>query len=277
VNEFCKFQTWLILLVLLISALLQLWYLNKALRLVNPTLICPLAFCFYNLSSIISSLVYYDQVKLLSAFQVFAISLGTIILLGGVWVVSIGTSSNTSSSCTKNTSEPVVEVDSDRGSAVDEDEVTPLLSSSSRIGENQEESEEEEDEAAAAVMYTEEPVEMDGSHHSEPPQPRLSLSSRHLQPPESSDSSHPLNKRSSHPFDQLIRQFLVEGEVSPVRGFSIGLGAASPGFAIRPKSRSRNLPADAALARSSLQWSSSDPADPQHHHHHSGSQQDQQL
>ncbi|KNZ50246.1 hypothetical protein VP01_452g3 [Puccinia sorghi] len=282
VNEFCKFQTWLILLVLLISALLQLWYLNKALRLVNPTLICPLAFCFYNLSSIISSLVYYDQVKLLSAFQVFAISLGTIILLGGVWVVSIGTSSNTSSSssCTKNSSEPVVEGHSDRGSAVDEDEVTPLLSSSSRIGENQEELEEEEEDSAAAAagMYTEEPVKMDGSSHSEPPNHRPSLSNTHLQPPESSGSSHPLSKRSSHPFDQLIRQFLVEGEVSPVRGFSIGLGAASPGFAIRPNNRGMNFPADAALARSSLTWSASDHADPRHSRHRSHSQQrDQQL
>lgn len=30
----------------------QLWYLNKALKMADPTLVCPLAFCFYNTSSI---------------------------------------------------------------------------------------------------------------------------------------------------------------------------------------------------------------------------------
>jgi hypothetical protein len=67
----------------------QLYYLNKALRLVGPTLICPLAFCFYNLSSIVSGLIYYDQWDQLSSLQFALVSLGTAILLAGVWIVSI--------------------------------------------------------------------------------------------------------------------------------------------------------------------------------------------
>lgn len=78
-NQFKRWESWMIVLALLICALLQvgrnirgmyarechllirphppqLWYLNKSLRLVGPTLICPLAFCFYNLSSIFNGL-----------------------------------------------------------------------------------------------------------------------------------------------------------------------------------------------------------------------------
>lgn len=68
---------------------MQLFYLNRALRLVGPTLICPLAFCAYNLSSIVSGLIYYDQVDQLSWLQIALVTLGTVILLAGVWIVSI--------------------------------------------------------------------------------------------------------------------------------------------------------------------------------------------
>lgn len=280
VNEFYKPQTWLILLVLLISALLQLWYLNKALRLVNPTLICPLAFCFYNLSSIVSSLVYYDQVKLLSAFQVFAISLGTIILLGGVWVVSIGTSNTISKSSSEEQEGGGEEEESRAGSVVDEDEATPLLPSSSRIGaledddDDQEEEEEAEGEREEPTVYSEDPGGIDDSFDSSPPRSRRTTLL--LQRSESSSSPHN-PRRTSHPFDQLIRQFLVEGEVTPVRGFSIGLGAASPGFAIRPKKRRKER--DGLLPRSSLSGrSDAGHLDPSRHEHppHQQQQHEQQ-
>ncbi|MBW0513565.1 hypothetical protein O181_053280 [Austropuccinia psidii MF-1] len=212
VNEFKKFQSWLILLILLISALLQLWYLNKALRLVNPTLICPLAFCFYNLSSIISSLVYYDQIKLLSSIQILAISIGTLILLAGVWIVSLGTNQN-SNTFQQNLNQDNLSIHSSI-----QDEITPLLSSNSRLEscENQ-------------INLVEPSIELDSSldNQSQSPSRRLD------------HSNH--QRRSSQPFDNLIRQFLAEGEISTVRGFSIGLGAASPGFAIRPTKRRNEL------------------------------------
>ncbi|PLW39468.1 hypothetical protein PCANC_01147 [Puccinia coronata f. sp. avenae] len=287
VNEFYKIQTWLILFVLLISALLQLWYLNKALRLVNPTLICPLAFCFYNLSSIISGLVYYDQVKLLSTFQVFAISLGTIILLGGVWVVSIGTSSNNASSHQSASAEEEggderggLQVKNDagssHGSAVDEDEETPLLPSSSRIGSVEEEEDGDEEHEQEQPVYTEDPREMDESYGlEEPPEGRASDLHRysHQHTASSGSSSHPSSRRTSHPFDQLIRQFLVEGEVTPVRGFSIGLGAASPGFAIRPKKRRKP---QANLASTSLTYPRNHAVGQSYHNYQPPSEEQQQ-
>jgi len=56
----------MLLVALGVFALLQLWYLHKGLVLADPTLVCPSAFCFYNLSSIVNGLVYFDQFTLIS-------------------------------------------------------------------------------------------------------------------------------------------------------------------------------------------------------------------
>lgn len=46
------------------------------------------AFCFYNLSSIVNGLVYFDQFALIPWNHLALVGLGIVILLGGVWVVS---------------------------------------------------------------------------------------------------------------------------------------------------------------------------------------------
>jgi hypothetical protein len=51
-NQFKTVQSWILLLGLGITALAQLYYLNHSLALAGPAVICPLAFCFYNISSI---------------------------------------------------------------------------------------------------------------------------------------------------------------------------------------------------------------------------------
>ena len=51
-NQFKSVQSWILLVGLGITALAQLYYLNYSLRLAGPAIICPLAFCFYNISSI---------------------------------------------------------------------------------------------------------------------------------------------------------------------------------------------------------------------------------
>jgi len=40
-NQFWKWQAWMLILGLVGFALLQLWYLNKALKLADPTIVCP--------------------------------------------------------------------------------------------------------------------------------------------------------------------------------------------------------------------------------------------
>lgn len=51
-NEFVRVQSWFLVAGLLIGGFLQLVYLNYSLTFAGPALICPLAFCFFNLSSI---------------------------------------------------------------------------------------------------------------------------------------------------------------------------------------------------------------------------------
>lgn len=86
---------------------LQLWYLHKSLVLANPVLVCPckclslpkawrlkvhfgiVAFCLYNVSSIINGLVYYDQFGALSGLHIGLVVVGIVVLLGGVWAVSV--------------------------------------------------------------------------------------------------------------------------------------------------------------------------------------------
>lgn len=46
------------------------------------------AFCFYNLSSIVNGLVYFDQFSLIPWNYLALVGLGIVILLGGVWIVS---------------------------------------------------------------------------------------------------------------------------------------------------------------------------------------------
>jgi len=79
----------MLVLGLVAFALLQLWYLHKALIFADPTLVCPSAFCLYNLSSIVNGLVYFDQFALISPLHLGLVILGMFVLLGGVWVVSV--------------------------------------------------------------------------------------------------------------------------------------------------------------------------------------------
>ncbi|KAJ1026918.1 hypothetical protein NDA16_002211 [Ustilago loliicola] len=112
-NQFGHWQSWLLIGILLAAALLQLWYLNKALKLADPTLVCPLAFCFYNTSSIALGLVYFDQLGALAWYDIVLVAVGTAVLLGGVWTVSLHGNED---AC-------------DEGLVCDERETQPLLSS----------------------------------------------------------------------------------------------------------------------------------------------------
>lgn len=40
-NQFRRWESWVLVFGLIALALLQMWYLHKALILANPTLVCP--------------------------------------------------------------------------------------------------------------------------------------------------------------------------------------------------------------------------------------------
>lgn len=197
-NQFKRWESWMIVLALLVCALLQLFYLNKSLRLVGPTLICPLAFCFYNLSSIFNGLMYYDQWSRLTPLQDGLMSLGIAVLLGGVWIVSI-----------KSPAEEITEdIDMDECSS---DEESAFLSSRRRSSRHSLDAEAGEDYDIGDDEENEETT-ADTQLHKE-------------------ETFGDLKTRIA----SLYQAFLTD-QAGPPRGFSIGISASSPGFAIRPQS-----------------------------------------
>lgn len=88
VNQFFRWEAWILVGGLVIFALGQLWYLNRGLRLADPAFVCPSAFCFYNFSSIINGLVYFDQLGQLPGWRLILVIVGMFVLLAGVWAVS---------------------------------------------------------------------------------------------------------------------------------------------------------------------------------------------
>ena len=167
-----------------------------------------MAFCFYNLSSIVNGLIYFDQVSLLSASHLLLVTVGIVILLGGVWAVSlqavdVGTWTNSN----------------DIDTTVVEDGVA-----------NETSLPECEPTLTQAVPQTLECEHARSrSETAASPPPRSPLSPRRC-------AHHHLPRQSS-----LGGTFPVGSPPSavPASGFSIGLSPASPGFVIVPRERQR--------------------------------------
>jgi magnesium transporter len=97
-NQFSQWQSWMILLGFLIlelaqvtlslCGLTQLYYLNSGLRLCSTTILYPLIFCVYNITSIFDGLIYYQQASRLTTLQITFVAIGTTMLLPGVLCLS---------------------------------------------------------------------------------------------------------------------------------------------------------------------------------------------
>ncbi|OJJ43137.1 hypothetical protein ASPZODRAFT_136689 [Penicilliopsis zonata CBS 506.65] len=88
VNQFNRWQSWVILLGMIVLALTQLFYLHRGLKLCSTSVLYPFVFCIYNIIAILDGLIYFRQVGQLSAMHAGLIALGTIILLSGVLCLS---------------------------------------------------------------------------------------------------------------------------------------------------------------------------------------------
>lgn len=88
VNQFNRWQSWLILLSLLVLALTQLYFLHRGLKLVSTSILYPFVFCIYNIIAIIDGLIYFRQADRLPPSHGGLIALGTTILLAGVLALS---------------------------------------------------------------------------------------------------------------------------------------------------------------------------------------------
>ncbi|KAK4117468.1 hypothetical protein N656DRAFT_696424, partial [Canariomyces notabilis] len=87
-NQFVHWQSWMLVLGLVILALTQLYYLHRGLKLVSTSVLYPLIFCVYNIIAIMDGLIYFRQTDLISPLHGCLIALGTVILLSGVLALS---------------------------------------------------------------------------------------------------------------------------------------------------------------------------------------------
>ncbi|KAF2839805.1 hypothetical protein M501DRAFT_932946 [Patellaria atrata CBS 101060] len=87
-NQFNRWQSWMILLGLIVLALSQLYYLHCGLKLCSTSVLYPYVFCVYNIVAILDGLIYFHQTSRLSALHGGLIALGTVILLSGVLALS---------------------------------------------------------------------------------------------------------------------------------------------------------------------------------------------
>ncbi|CAI4211135.1 unnamed protein product [Parascedosporium putredinis] len=87
-NQFVHWQSWMLVVTLVILALSQLYYLHRGLKLVSTSVLYPLVFCIYNIMAILDGLIYFNQTNLISTLRACLITLGTVILLTGVLALS---------------------------------------------------------------------------------------------------------------------------------------------------------------------------------------------
>ncbi|KAI9460586.1 hypothetical protein BJY52DRAFT_1185947 [Lactarius psammicola] len=209
-NQFWQWQAWMLIFGLVAFALLQLWYLHKALKLADPTIVCPLAFCFYNISSIVSGLVYFDQVSLLPTSHLLLVTGGIFILLGGVWAVSLQA------------------VNVGTWSGEDDDVDVPLLEGGAT-----------EEECLPTIAESDATPTSPETPERDRVRSLTDVSESAMSPPQSPT----IPRRRSHHAGQSALG--VASPVSsppvpvPTPGFSIGLSPVSPGFALVPRERRR--------------------------------------
>ncbi|OLY77858.1 putative magnesium transporter NIPA8 [Smittium mucronatum] len=87
-NQFKTPLSWFIVLSLVSTALGNLYYFNRGLRLSSTIVMIPLAFCSYTVSTLINSLIYYNQLKEISAFQILMVLFGLFIVFSGVLLLA---------------------------------------------------------------------------------------------------------------------------------------------------------------------------------------------
>ncbi|KAH0390002.1 hypothetical protein KCU89_g16073, partial [Aureobasidium melanogenum] len=76
-NQFDRYQSWVLLLLFLLFALTQLYYLHLGLKLVSTSILYPFVFCVYNIIAILDGLIYFRQADQLSPLYAGLIALGT--------------------------------------------------------------------------------------------------------------------------------------------------------------------------------------------------------
>jgi drug/metabolite transporter (DMT)-like permease len=88
VNQFNRWQSWMILFGLVVLAISQLYFLHRGLKLCSTSVLYPFVFCIYNIIAILDGLIYFRQVSRIKTLHIILVALGTAILLAGVFALS---------------------------------------------------------------------------------------------------------------------------------------------------------------------------------------------
>ena len=198
-----------------------------------------MAFCFYNLSSIVNGLVYFDQVSLIPWNHLALVGLGIVILLGGVWIVSFnsgGGGVNVGTWRDEDGGEP------EGDSSETYEEVSPDTRGRS---------------ARDAVLLERSAIsESDTSHYfTHDPHPRTlspdstshtqnytSLSQAIDERPNLSIRTGVQRRRQGNELRSPVQAHHHHSILSPqLPAFSIGISPASPGFVVVPRERRRRV------------------------------------
>ncbi|KAG0150901.1 hypothetical protein CROQUDRAFT_72399 [Cronartium quercuum f. sp. fusiforme G11] len=78
----------LILTFLILTAIFQVWCLNRGLKVYDSTLIVPVLFAIYTASGFINSLIYLDELPIYRTWVLFMIWISIAILIFGVFLLS---------------------------------------------------------------------------------------------------------------------------------------------------------------------------------------------
>lgn len=199
------------------------------------------AFCFYNLSSILNGLVYYDQFAALSVTHLLLVVLGIAVLLGGVWAVSIQSGGSRLEVGTWQGGDEVLTAEALNIPSAAASPVVVPPSPPSPTGTRWPSN------VRRGQAYTDEPTQLEGLDEVPSLQlqePGQTLTLFPLSPSSStsptqlvSPTSPTRRRRLSHRWTGLLTND-PDGRGS-VGGLSIGIGATSPGFAIVPTRRRR--------------------------------------
>ncbi|KAI8066032.1 hypothetical protein BDF21DRAFT_345889 [Thamnidium elegans] len=87
-NQLNHALTWILLVMMIVTAILQLYYLNKGLQFCDTVILIPLSSCTFNVSCLFNGLVYYDQWDRLRWWQLLLVMLGVTITICGVLMIS---------------------------------------------------------------------------------------------------------------------------------------------------------------------------------------------
>ncbi|KAG7899584.1 hypothetical protein KL907_004936 [Ogataea polymorpha] len=88
VKQLNNSMVYLLVLVFLVLCLSQLYLLNQGLKLISTSILYPLVFCVYNISSISNGLTFYRQWSQFLGAAGFFIFLGTVLVVFGVFILS---------------------------------------------------------------------------------------------------------------------------------------------------------------------------------------------